>query len=73
MATEHELAQMRRTSKERLEYATVATAAQREMQRLRVELAQAQEDVATHEREVRDMRGPDGTTADFGSSEYARA
>ena len=56
-ATERELAQARRTSKERLEYATAATAAQREIQRLRVELAQAQEDVATNEREVRDMRG----------------
>ncbi len=57
VATERELAQTRRTSKERLEYATAATAAQREIQRLRVELAQAQEDVATSEREVRDMRG----------------
>jgi hypothetical protein len=55
--TERELAQERRASKERLEYATAATAAQREIQRLRLELAQAQENVAAHEREVREIRG----------------
>lgn len=56
-ATQRELAQARRTGKEGLDYAAAATAAQREVQRLREQLAQAQESVGAHERDVREVRG----------------